>query len=401
LNNSIVTHNGNNGITLYGNGLVGNGLGANGDLDNRTYNTLVDGFGQLNALITNNQVTDNTKDGIHMQFLGRMGDDRFNFDHIFNGTPLTNNNIQIFQNNISNNGTFGIFVEQNAAKQGFTHFLVHEFANLDPNPPPANQSINPRDQQTNGVGVQNAVNSVGLIKDWSFLSNWMQLNTAESTIFNVLNNRIQGNGKNHDGVNLDAIKLRVGTETYLGANISNNILTGNVGNSLYTESFVQYNPVTKVSITSPFAAVHGTPATASSPGTPDIVYLDTTAQMYLNFQGNIGNAVNITNPLVNFATVLPGNVSGNGAMYKYDPQMDWPNPTTPPTGRPRLAQLFEVNDGNNLNTTNTFISNGVAQDLSNAFFQGDFNLRPSNSLLTPDPAFPRDVTTFFGDAFVP
>src|SRR5262249_18306845 len=104
---------------------------------------------------------------------------------------------------------------------------------------------------------------------------------------------------------------------------------------------------------------------------------------------------------INFATVLPGNVSGNGALYPWDPEMGFPNPTNSARQPPRLVQLFEVNDGNNLNTTNTFISNGVFQDLSAAFFNGDFYLRPSDSPLTPDPAFPRDNTIIFGNPFVP
>jgi hypothetical protein len=416
VNNSIITNNTLNGIELYGNGLVNNnaanGLSPFADPAARTYNTFTDGYGNINANVTNNTIANNGQDGVDIQILGKMGSDRYPFSNTgfyaiqqenASGPTGIYNDFNFTNNNIVNNGNYGMFIEQNAAKQYFNTYVIFLYENFDGTPVPANYPIQPYDPEhtfgatyayNNATNIGTGTNQIGGILDAFNLSNWMSLETAQSSILNVTNNTIQGNGQNHDLSHSDGIKIREGTDSYLAANLQGNNLTGNVGSSLYVESFTQYNPVTNVSVPIPFAAVHGS-ATA-----PDEVVLDYTAQLYMNLANNTGTSVNIVNPSVNFSATLPGNISGNGAYYVEDPQKNYPSPTNV-GGVNRLVQLFEINNGANLNTTNSFVSNGIAQNLQNAFYQGDFYLEPSNNTSFPGLAFPQDYAANPGNPFVP
>ena len=74
----------------------------------------------------------------------------------------------------------------------------------------------------------------------------------------------------------------------------------------------------------------------------DTVVLDYTAQMDLRLIGNVGNTINIQDPLVNGAGTLLGNSSPNGAMLIAEGLKDnfsFGNPTA------RIVQLFQVDNG--------------------------------------------------------
>ena len=127
------------------------------------------------------------------------------------------------------------------------------------------------------------------------------------------------------------------------------------------------------------------------------VYLDDTAQLDLRFTGNTGNTVNIVSPFNNNGN-LPGNVSPNGAVYPYE-GLKARFSTTNTT--PRVTQLFQLDDGVNVDTTNAFISNGAQQSLFNTFDFASWNLRATADPLFPNPAFPQDYFTSPGNPFLP
>jgi len=197
--------------------------------------------------------------------------------------------------------------------------------------------------------------------------------------------------------------IRVSTQSYLAADIQNNVITGNVANDLHVESFVQYNPETN-------EAWQPLISTRAAPPALSRVFLDYTAQLDMRLTGNIGNTVNIQDPTVNYLFLggvydpLDGNSTPNGAVLggrdasNSDPLKDnfsIDNPT------PRLVQLFQIDDGSNLNATNVFSQNGVTQDLESEFFNANFNLRTVADPLFPNPTFPLDFFDSPGNPFLP
>lgn len=393
VNNSLIENNAGNGITLYANSLLGTGFGA-ANYAARTETDFGEGFGKINANITNSSIINNGASGINIQILGYMGGDRTAYSY-YGGTP--GYDVFNFTNNIiSNNGTYGVFYEANPALDDRHLFWL--FAS-QPDPPGAqNVPLNPLDFYNSGYGFVNFPwNYNGYwqgqnlrILDQKYLSNWMLLATVSNNQLNMTNNTIQGNGQNHDLNNADAVKLRVGTGSYLAANLQGNNLAGNVGSSLRVESFVQYNPTNGAALTLG-QSVKG------SGTTPSKVELDPTAQMELNLVNNSGDSVNIVNPLTNSIGNFLGNASPNGAVFNptSDPLKD-PISTKPPL-YVRMTQLFQIDNGNNLNTTNSFISNGVTQNLSTAFYNADFYLNPSATF--PNSQFPSDAFTSPGNPF--
>ena len=124
-------------------------------------------------------------------------------------------------------------------------------------------------------------------------------------------------------------------------------------------------------------------ATPPVPNEPSTVFLDDTAQLYMRFTGNTGNAINLGNPF------------NNGAYYG-------PDPTGLKGLNSRSAQLFQIDDGYNLNApVNTFITNGVTQNIVNEFYTAGWYLAPSANPLFPISPFPRSYFTSPGNPFAP
>ena len=385
VNNSSVMNNAGNGITLYGNNLQGTGFDAT-NITNRTFGSRGDGSGQVNATLTNTNIVSNKGSGVFINMVGQMGGYRaYNFSTQTNVSSGYNK--FVFDNvNISNNGNYGIYFEANPADM--EHVIWGFFSN-DPNPLPTNYPLQPQDLA--GLSIFNYGENAN-IRDSFVLSNWMDVSSNSNSQLTLTNSRIQGNGQNHDLSNADGIKLRVGTSAYLSADIRDNVMSGNVGADLRVESFVQYNPVTKV-VFALQPATHGSATTLST------VELDPTAQLDMRLTGNVGNTINITDPAINAFGTLPGNASGNGAIFPWDPEKD--RFSTAPPGSVRLAQLFQIDDGLNLNSTNSFISNGVTQDISNQFFNADFYLRTVADPLFPNNLFPLNSINGPGNPFLP
>ncbi|HEY0982193.1 beta strand repeat-containing protein, partial [Schlesneria sp.] len=384
---SVVQGNTLNGINLFGNGFSDVSLTSDG-----TGNWSSDPGGVLNANISDSQIAGNGGSGVNILLQGNFGGFRYSASDI-DATEYSTFNL--VGNNIHDNGAFGVKMEQNAGYARTDYFVLFQDTNADADPP---IPFNPNDTQNNGLGNTGYNTS---IKDADRLSNYMFLPTLNNAKLNLYNNNIQYNGRAGDLRAADGVFIRVSTQSYLAADILNNRMTGNVANDLHVESFVQYNPQNGQTW-QPLLSVRATPPD------PSTVYLDYTAQMDMRLRGNIGNTVNIQDPMVNTLRdgsnvymPLDGNSTPNGAVLgsrdasNADPFKDnnisnfgYENPL------PRLVQLFQIDDGNNLNVTNNFSQNGVTQDLQNAFYNGNFHLRAFQDPDFPNPDFP----LYFGDS---
>ena len=370
VNNSLVQGNQGNGINLIGNDFT--------DVL-RTSNGIDDVNGLLNATITNSEIVNNKLSGVNILLEGRMGEYRMpGFDTTGKVSTIT-----LANNSISSNGEFGVKMEQNAGIQPDVFVDFFSPKQTDPATP-----FNPRFMQpTTGT---NTGNNTDLL-DGYLLSNWMNLWTDNNAKLVMTNNNIQFNGMSGNLRAADGVYIRVSSDSYLAADIRNNTISGNVANDVHIESFTQYNPVTGVAYI---------PA-ASGPkvdGGLSRVYLDYTAQMDLRFTGNVGNSLNIQNPLVNSFANLQGNSTPNGAFMAADPYKDRYSYDNP---RARLVQLFQVDDGGNLNSKNLFSQNGITEDVYDSFYNADFHLRTVADPLFPNPLFPQDYFSNPGDPFLP
>ena len=364
-NNTLIQNNLGNGINLIGNDLTDAA---------RTSNTAGDGIGHLNATVTGSQILNNNLDVVSIELLGRMGS-RGN-TNAFNFTG----------NTISNNGNFGFFFESNAANQiinpGSTinqYYRVISFQDPQPTTPVAfpfdpNNLIN----VIGNNGWNEGTNS-GLIFA-ADQSNWMNLYTASNSSLVMNSNTIQGNGANHNLQASDGVFIRVGTNSYLSADVQSNTISGNVANDLHIESFDAYTPGTGV-------VIQPLGSQANAAPTPDIVVLDNTAQMDLRLLNNQGNTVNIVNPGgANYAANggLLGNTTPNGAVYQAEGLKDNFSLTNP---SPRITQLFQVDNSANALGTNTFIGQtSGTQNLSTIFTNSDWHKTTTSvfgSLLFP------------------
>ena len=364
-NNTLIQNNLGNGINLIGNDLTDAA---------RTSNTAGDSAGHLNATVTGSQILNNKLGGVSIELLGRMG------------SRSSTNTFNFTGNTISNNGNFGVFFESNAANQRINpgntineFYRVISFQDPQPTTPVAfpfdpNNLIN-----VIGNNGWNEGTSSGLIFA-ADQSNWMNLFTASNSSLVMNSNTIQGNGANHNLQAADGVFIRVGTNSYLSADVQSNTISGNVANDLHIESFDAYTPGTGV-------VIQPLGSQANAAPTPDIVVLDNTAQMDLRLLNNQGNTVNIVNPGgANYAANggLLGNTTPNGAVYQAEGLKDNFSLTNP---SPRITQLFQVDNSANALGTNTFIGQtSGTQNLSTIFTNSDWHKTTTSvfgSLLFP------------------
>lgn len=375
VNNSRIRNNGAHGLNLIGQGLNSNGIAFNAE---PFQNFDTDPFGVINASVTGTTITDNALNGVNIDIRGQMGGDHRNFN-----TP---NQLFFDANLIASNGRHGVFLESNAGQQirgGNTHRRI---AFGDPQP-----TTNPFPYDPNnlaGTADWNTGDNTD-IAGGAFLSNYMNLRTDQSTNLVFTNNVVQFNGT--QTVVGDGVYIRVGTGSYLSADIRDNTIRGNLQNDLHIESFVAYNRQTNAIINPPVSV-------PANPG-PDIVFLDDTAQLDLRLTGNTGNTLNIVDPFNNFGGGRPGNVTPNGAFYPGD----FFKNNFGTNVQPRLAQLFQIDAGvAGVNAPiNSFVANGVTTNVSNTFFNASWHLRAVADAFFPNPLFPEDFFTDPGDPFLP
>ena len=379
---STIQGNTLNGINLFGNDFSNVTASYDG-----SGNATGDPYGLLNANITNSKIINNGQSGINILLQGNFG--YWRQPGFFPVTDGPNSTFNISNNVISNNGAFGVKMELNAGFAQTNWASLFLDFNAGANPP---IPFNPDDVQpvpgTNEGYAAPIRDATGLV---DLLSNYLWLSTQDNAAINLYNNTIQYNGTAGNLRAADGVYIRVSTESYLAADIQGNTVSGNVANDLHIESFVQYDPHTGITW-APQPSIRQTPPAAST------VFWDYTAQMDLRLIGNKGNTVNIQDPTVNFAGQFQGNSTPNGAMLPAESLKDNFSYAFP---SPRLVQLFQVDNGAGLDTSNNFQQNGTTQNLFNSFYNADFNLRTVTDPLFPNPLFPQDYLQNPGNPFLP
>lgn len=388
---------------LSGNGR--DGLNIISDGDNQTF----DPGNIVNATVTNSLISENGRHGVNIDLEGRHGETNA-LDAIFSGGAISyqvlTKNQFIFDNNvIERNNNYGFRFQQNAGAQrrinfgnlADSYFWSEQFQDgIQPTNPPA--LFDP--VLLSGLLFTSPIwnfgnNDDGFALSTTYYSIATDLNS--NLVFN--NNTVQFNGnsvpsngqppsQNFDfGPNGggDGMFIRVSTNSYLSADIGGQAGSGNgntfTGNALADIRFESFAATEVDGITPMVANV----STAGTGTTLDQLFFDDTAQITLRFNNNVGREVDS-----NFIIVGAGATVGQrAAAYNV-------NSTVFAHGGNnvlRATQMFQVDDGFNLNTNNTFNT-----DLSTEFqFSGGWHLVPAADPAFPNPIFPEAVNEDFAN----
>ncbi len=343
----------------------------------------------LTALFEENEISRNDARGVSIVMTGAAGiRDRENGTNpasaIFDPVRFT-----FLNNNISSNAADGIFYEADPGFVQNREVLLFNgpdmfFPNNDRAPDPLPDGTQANYAPTLAQFTSLNVGTVG--SSSAYVAPYINLRTEQNSFLTVTGNTIQNNGD--PGGTGEGIYLRVGTNSYVAADIQSNTMGGNLDSDFRTESFTSGpNPLDFVD-RGPFDPMNPTdPATAF-----DSVFLDDSAQLDLRFNQNTGNQINVS---------ARGNSTGNaGAAYTNDDQAKgFPNSNTvntfnplAPTTTERFTHIFQVDDGPGLDAANNIFINaaGVQQIIADEFNTNRYNLRAM-----PDPQFP---SIFFAPA---
>jgi hypothetical protein len=338
---------------------------------------------QFNATITNNRIEQNKNNGININLTGQFGD---SFDLLTNERTAANNFI-ISGNLIQRNGQNGIFFQANAASQDF---IVVPF--IDPQPTNPGAPYIPAN-----IGASDPFDyNAGFAAPDVFLSDYNDMTTKNDTFMTITSNIIQFNGGELPNQG-DGIYTRVSTDSYLALDLggaagagTGNTFYGNTLADFHIESFIQYQerPDQPAIQGVPMRVFENPPASQpSAPPPADLIFLDHTAQLDLRFNNNTGSKVS--------APFAFG--PENAAIYDVLAMQDGAAPSGKGLGA-RFVQIFEVDDGLNLNANN----NWNAQNLSVEFNNGNIHLRqPPPDPLFPNPLFPLNWFNNPGNPFLP
>ncbi|MDA1016896.1 MAG: hypothetical protein O3A00_20865, partial [Planctomycetota bacterium] len=279
--------NGGNGVLLDVDGGVGTGVDASASGP------------VITATFSGNEISENVLDGVHITLDGAMGTrDRESGPAPANVTndlsSITFNNL----NTISSNGEHGIFYSADA---GFLENRRVLLTNIG-FPPGPNSMNNMRDPEFDATGTAitdgsqafyaptipefAALNTGTLGSSSAYAIPWVNLRTANNTRLTIDRNTIQNNGTGT--VQGEGVFVTVGTNTYLAADMRNNVFGGNLGNDLRTESVnTAGNPMDLGNDTGPtqFDPVSMTNVPQ------DEVFLDDSSQFDLRFARNTGNQI--------------------------------------------------------------------------------------------------------------
>lgn len=355
----------------------GHGLNITGD----GHNSQFTGFNLINASVTDTHVARNSLNGVNIDLEGRYG-----FTQGFIGGPpstflqRTASNSFVFDNNlIELNGQNGVFYQSNAGDQQRlgTNGSVNSHIRIDFQGPQPTTPATPFDPDDVAQSAGSVFNSGDNTTD-TIVSGFLNLRTDLNSDLVFTNNTVQFNGVPQIN-NGDGVFIRVGTDTYLSADMggaagsgNGNIFSGNALADVHFESFIAFDPATGNVINPPASTANAAP-------TADVIFLDDTAQLDLRFNNNTADQVSAP-------FVLQPN---QAAIYTVSDALK--------RGGQRAVQLFQVDDGNNLDANN----NVPLQNLPLIFNSGNFHLRTVADGLFPNPSFPENYADDPGDPFLP
>lgn len=311
--------------------------------------------------MTGNTISHNDRRGVNLLITGAAGN-RFRE----NGLSLVDPTLITLTNNtIVSNGEEGIFFRGDSEMNQSRYTYLANFPFPDPPFTPANDRpqfpffydpLQPQFMNRNAGSVNGNTTFLPTAPDGA--PGYLNLRTVQNTFLTITDNTIQNNGTNL--ATGEGVYLRVGTGSYLAADIQDNAYGGNLDSDVRTDSFLSFGNT--------FNSLDN-----AGDGTFDVVFWDDTAQLDMRFQTNSGNQI------------LP---SSFGAMYENaDPLKAIVLGDIGVVGvgvRGRQAGLFQVDNGPMLNDPNNIFRNfGVTQNIQNAFSNGGYNLRAA-----ADPMFP-------------
>lgn len=389
VDNSLIAGNGRDGINVISDG------------DNDTF-----GFGNLvNATVTDNRIDSNGRHGVNLDLEGKHGEHNA-LNAIFSGGlisyEVTATNQLIFDNNnIQRNNNYGFRLQQNAGPMARlnlgpaadSYFWSEQFQDgIQPTNPPGLFDPTVLAAVMQSAPIWNfGNNSDGFGLSTTYYSIATDLNS--NLVFN--NNTVQFNGQPSQGFDFgpngggDGMYIRVSTNSYLSADIggaagsgNGNTFTGNALADLRFESFT----ATEVDGITPMVP---NVSTAAAAPTQDQLFFDDTAQITLRFNNNVGREL-----AANYSLVGGGVTIGQrGAAYNLNG-----SPFIGGTGLIRATQMFQVDDGFNLDATNNFSNSNLTNEFSGS---GGWHLVPVADPMFPDLDFPEAVNEDFGDPWFP
>lgn len=386
VDNSQIAGNGRDGLNIISDG------------DNQTFDT----GNLIVATVTDNLIDSNGRHGVNIDLEGRHGETNA-FTAIFSGGlvsyEVTSTNQFIFDNNvIQRNNNYGFRYQQNAGSQrrfnfgpgADSYFWSEQFQDgIQPTNPPFqfDPTVLAPLLQTSPIwnyGNNNDGNALGSSIYYSIATD-----SNSNLVFN--NNTVQFNGQASQGFDFgpngggDGMYIRVSTNSYLSADIGGAAGSGNgntfSGNALADVRFESFTATEVDGITPMVPNV----STAAAAPTPDQLFFDDTAQLNLRFNNNTGRQL-----ASNYIIVGAGATVGQrGAAYNSNG-----SPFIGGTNILRTTQMFQVDDGFNLDVTNTFTGTNLTNEFSG---DGGWHLVPVADPMFPNLDFPQGVNEDFGD----
>jgi hypothetical protein len=366
-NNGVAAGNGGDGISI--NTLGGTEIGTLPDDVDSTISVppdfsdvfVSDNFGAIETgavpkiTISNNAISRNTGRGANVLLTGAGGTrDRELGASLFD--PIE---INFTGNNISANGKEGIFYRADSDMTQNRFVYLPNFPIVGP-PADDNQNFSPFRPEFL------ALNNGSVNNNTSYMAPYLNLKTVQNSFLTVTGNTIQNNGTG--GVTGEGLFIKVGTGSYVAADIQNNVFGGNLEEDFRTASFVSADET--------FTSVDNT-----GDGTFDFVYLDDTAQLDVRFQNNSGTLIDAFSGGDN--EILAESL---GATYTQFDQLKRDGFFGDINVLRRQTDLFQVDNGPGLNDPNNVFQNfGSTQDINDNFSRGGTNY---NVRLVADPLFP-------------
>ena len=307
----------------------------------------------VTATITDNEFSQNIRRGANFRVTGASGQRE---REILGGTgpsgTTLDTNLFVFNDNVvRSNGLDGVVFQANA------RYLESREVFIPGNGAPGAGNLraglfSPFDPQLLALNVGT------LNGQAAYQANFLNLRTAQNSLFESLNNEITNNGTSLAAGLGTGMTIRVSPNAYLAADVQNTAFGGNLDADFFTESFNVGGD--------PLSSIDQVNADGTEIFNPDVVFLDDTAQLDLRFNNNSGNQIDVT--------------SAGFAFTNIDPSKGF---------LPRNTSLFQVDNGPLLSSPNNIFSfQGSVQDIRTEFNSNGFNERAAADPLFPNIDFP-------------